>query len=239
MMALMAAAVTIGALSQIYLADYLIYPMRWIDMVVYDIGVMITSLMYLVGLNSGDVFPARQMLTGQVGVGLFGAGLYIASEIFYVISILVFATRQAVRDSAGSPESKYHKPKKLIISYMLINVLYTVSFFYYGMFSIGLFMDYGMAFSAIMDADSLEKFIVFSWPWKLLFFVPFQLVILGALWKDKVWVKTALSVYLLLDFFYYMALTLIPEQGYRLISGLIISTMALLIFLPYLRRKQA
>ena len=237
MLALMAAAITIAAMSSLYLADYLIYPMQWLDMLIYEIEIMITSLSHLVGLHNGESFPRPFVLSRAVGVGIFAAALYIALEVFYVIALVFTATRQAVTSPAGATQPGNQAPKKLISAYMVLNMLYTLSFLYFGMFLMGFATNYSMAFSAILKADSIQQIVLASWPWRVVLFVAIQLLLLAALWKNLRWFKTAFLLYLLLDFSYYMALTLIPERGYGSNAGFVVGALALLLFLPYFRKK--
>lgn len=237
MLALMAAALLIGVMSSLYIADYLKYPMQWLDMLIYDVEVMVTSLLFLVGMHAGESFPQPNVLSRGVGVGIFAAGLYVALEVFYVIALVFVTTRNAVKSSAGTTQPEHQTPKKLISTYLVLNLLYTLSFLYFGMFIMGFATTYDMAFSAILNADSIQKMVLCSLPWKLVFFVPIQLLLIVALWKNQRWFKTAFFVYLLLDFSYYMALTLIPERGYGLNAGFVVCTLALLLFLPYFRKK--
>lgn len=240
MFAIMGAAVTIGALADVYFAEYLIYPLQWIDTLVYQIKVMVTSLLFLLGLLPAEqTFPVRSMLSKEVSVGVFAGALYIALEVFYVIAVLVVATRQAVSSRSGATRPEYRSPKKLLSAYLILNLLYTLSFLYLGMFTIGFASSYEMAFSVILRVDGMGQVLIASLPWKLAVFVPVQLLLLVALWKPLSWFKPAFVAYLLFDVIYFTALTFIPERGHSLSAGFIVSTLALLLFLPYLRKSTA
>jgi len=233
MMALLAIAVVFGAVSEIYLADILAYPMTWFDAVVYELQVMLASVLHLVGYYSELPWPTPQRFARAIDVGVFGGLLYVALEVFYVIAFVVAVTRQATQ-SAGN---EHKAPKKLISLYLVLGLLYTFSFFYLSMFISGAASSYEMAFTMVFDAESLQNVILLGLPWKLAIFAPFQLALLIGLWTGQAWFKRAFLTYLLLDVLYYLVFTLITFQGYGIDVGLIISLLALLIFLPYLRKK--
>ena len=240
MFAIMGAALTLGALAEIYLADYLIYPLQWADTLIYQIEVMITSLLFLLGLlPANETFPAPGTLSRDVNIGVFAGALYIALEVFYVIAVLVVATRQAVNSQSGARRPEYRAPKKLLSAYLTLNLLYTLSFLYLGMFIIGFASSYDMAFSFILRADGVGQVVLASLPWKLALFVPVQVLLLVALWKELSWFKTAFVAYLLVDVAYFTTLTFVPERAHSLSAGFIVSTLALLFFLPYLRKSTA
>lgn len=233
MMALLALAVVVGALSQIYLAEILIYPMEWFDAVVYELEVMLVSVLHLVGYYSELPWPRPQDIARDLDVGVFGALLYIALEVFYVIAFVVMATRQATQNT----EVKSQAPKKLISLYLLLGLLYTFSFFYLSMFISGNARSYEMAFTMVFDAESLQNVILLGLPWKLALFAPLQLALLVGLWTNRNWFKRAFLAYLLLDVLYYLVFTLSSFHRYGVDVGLIISLLALLIFSPYFRKK--
>lgn len=233
MMGLLGLAVVVGALSQIYLADILVYPMEWFDSIVYELEVMLASVLHLVGFYSELPWPTPQRIARALDVGVFGALLYVALEVFYVIAFVFMAARQAHQNTVTSG----HKaPKKLLSIYLVLSLIYTFSFFYLGMFVTGIASTYEMAFSMILNADSMQNAILLGLPWKLALFVPFQLALLAGLWTNQSWFKRAFFVYLLADVIYYTAFTL-SALSYGIYVGLIVSLLALLIFLPYLRKK--
>jgi len=117
-----------------------------------------------------------------------------------------------------------------------MGLIYTFSFFYLGMFIAGIASTYEMAFSMILNADSIQKVILYGLPWKLVLFVPLQLALLVGLWTKQSWFKRAFLAYLLLDVLYYAAFTL-SALSYGIYVGLIVSLLALLLFLPYFLRK--
>lgn len=240
MFALLGAAVAIGALSSVYLADYLIYPLQWMDSLIYQLEVMLTSLLFLFGLlPASETFPVPGTLSRDINTGVFAGALYIALEVFYVIAVLVVATRQAVNSQSGALRAQSRPPKKLLSAYFILNLLYTLSFLYLGMFIIGFATSYDMAFSVIMKADGVGQVVLATLPWKLALFVPVQLLLLVALWKNLSWFKSALFAYLLFDAIYFITLTFVPERGDSFSAGFIVSTLALLFFLPYLRKSTA
>ncbi|MGM0429548.1 MAG: hypothetical protein ACQEQ2_04535 [Pseudomonadota bacterium] len=233
MMGLLGLAVVFGAVSQIYLADILAYPMEWFDSIVYELEIMLASVLHLVGFYSELPWPTPSRIARALDVGLFGALLYIASEVLYVIAVVVIATRQATQ-SGSMPSAKV--PKKLISLYLILSLIYTFSFFYLGLFITGIASTYEMAFSMILDADSIQNLILYVLPWKLVLFVPFQLALLIGLWTKQSWFKHAFLAYLLADIIYYAAFTL-SALSYGIYVGLIVSLLALLLFLPYFLRK--
>lgn len=232
MMGLLGLAVVFGAVSQIYLADILVYPMQWFDSIVYELEVMLASVLHLVGFYSEVPWPTPQRIARALDVGVFGGLLYVALEVFYVIAFVFIATRQARQSTVGGDKT----PRKLLSLYLVLSLIYTFSFFYLGMFVTGIASTYEMAFSMIFDADSIQNVILLGLPWKLALFVPFQLALLVGLWTNRSWFKRAFFVYLLADIIYYAAVTL-SALSYGIYAGLIVSLLALLIFLPYLRKK--
>lgn len=234
-MAVLAIAVVFGAMSELFLADILVYPMQWIDTVIYELEMMLASLMYLVGFYDEVPWPYPQSYAGGLGVGVFGAILYIALEVLYVIGVVFFLARQARQSSVST---QYKTPKKLISLFLVLSLLHTFSFFYLGMFVTGVASSYGMVFSMILDADSFQNFILLAMPWKLALFVPFQLALLAGLWADQSWFKRAFMAYLVLDLLYYTVFTFVTPQGYSITAGFIVSLLALLVFLPYLLKKK-
>lgn len=233
MMALLGLAVVVGAVSQIYLANILTYPMEWFDSIAYELEVMLASVLHLVGFYSELPWPSPLRIARSIDVGVFGGLLYIASEVLYVIAVVVVATRQATQ-SGSAPSARV--PKKLISFYLVMGLIYTFSFFYLGMFIAGIASTYEMAFSMILNADSIQKVILYGLPWKLVLFVPLQLALLVGLWTKQSWFKRAFLAYLLLDVLYYAAFTL-SALSYGIYVGLIVSLLALLLFLPYFLRK--
>ncbi|RUO69394.1 hypothetical protein [Idiomarina ramblicola] len=233
MMALLGLAVVVGAVSQIYLANILTYPMEWFDAIAYELEVMLASVLHLVGVYSELPWPTPSRIARSIDAGVFGGLLYIASEVLYVIAVVVVATRQATQ-SGSTPSANV--PKKLISVYLVMGLIYTFSFFYLGLFIKGIASSYEMAFSMILDADSIQKLILYGLPWKLVLFVPLQLALLVGLWTKQSWFKRAFLAYLLLDIFYYAAFTL-SALSYGIYVGLIVSLLALLLFLPYFLRK--
>ncbi|HAS14609.1 MAG TPA: hypothetical protein DCS01_04860 [Idiomarina abyssalis] len=233
MMALLGLAVVVGAVSQIYLANILTYPMEWFDAIAYELEVMLASVLHLVGFYSELPWPTPSRIARSIDVGVFGGLLYIASEVLYVIAVAVVATRQATQ-SGSAPSAKV--PKKLISFYLVMGLIYTFSFFYLGVFIAGIASTYEMAFSMILNADSIQKMILYGLPWKLVLFVPLQLALLVGLWTKQSWFKRAFLAYLLLDVLYYAAFTL-SALSYGIYVGLIVSLLALLLFLPYFLRK--
>lgn len=233
MMALLGLAVVLGAVSQIYLADILVYPMEWFDSIVYELEIMLASVLHLIGFYSELPWPTPQRIAQAIDVGVFGALLYVALEVLYVIAVVVVATRQA---SQSGTMSSSKVPKKLISLYLILGLIYTFSFFYLGMFTMGMATTYEMAFSMILSADSIQSAILRGLPWKLVLFVPFQLALLVGLWKNQSWFKRAFLGYLLADIIYYTAFTL-SALSYGIYVGLVVSLLAFLLFLPYLLRK--
>jgi hypothetical protein len=233
MMGLLGLAVAVGAVSQLYLADILAYPMEWFDSIVYELEIMLASVLHLVGVYSEFPWPAPPRIAQSIDEGVFGALLYIASEVLYVIAVVVIATRQATQ-SGTAANTKV--PKKLISLYLVLSLIYTFSFFYLGMFIAGIASSYEMAFSMILNADGLQRAILLGLPWKLVLFVPFQLALLVGLWTKQSWFKRAFLAYLLLDVLYYAAFTM-SALSYGIYVGLIVSLLALLLFLPYFIRK--
>jgi hypothetical protein len=232
MMALLGLAVTIGAFSSIYFADWFIYPMQWVSDFLHNAELMLISLLHLAGL-SDNLSATYYSFARKDNVGVFAGGLYIATEVFYLVAVVVLATRAATQshETATQPSA----PKKTISAYLLLNLAYTVAFFYWIMFDIQFAHSYQDALLGPLSdrTDSLASAFIGTWGWKLMLFVPLQLALIVAVWRGSSWFKRVFAGYLLFDVVYYAVLSYLATGSH---SGLFVSTLALLMFIPYLRK---
>lgn len=233
MMALLGLAVAIGVVASMHLTEWLIYPMQWVVDFLRNAELTIYSLLHLAGL-SDDISTTYVSFAHRDNVGVFAGGLYIATEVLYLVAVVVLATKAATQTHSGS--NQYAAPKKAITLYLLLNLAYTVAFFYWIMFDIQYARSYEEALLGPFSERGTSAAMTFigSWSWKLILFVPLQVALILGVWRDSPWVKNAFAGYLLFDVAYYAVLTYLTNSSH---SGLFVSVLALLLFTPYLRRS--
>lgn len=230
MMALLGLAVAVGVTASLYLTEWFIYPMQWVTDFLRNAEWVLNSVLHAAGL--ADTVSANYYdFARRDNVGVFSAGLYIATEVLYLVAVLVVATKAATQASL-----KATPPKKTVTLYLLVNLAYTFAFFYWVMFSLGYAQHYEQALLGPFrdDATTLADMFIGSWSWKLMAFVPLQLALMIGIWKDSRWFKPWFTAYLLFDVAFYALLTWLTTSSH---SGLFVSAIALLVFTPYLHRK--
>ena len=234
MFALLGLAVAIGAGASIYAADWLVYPMQWTAEFLYTVELMFSSLLHLAGLTD-DISGTYYSFAREENAGIFAGSLYIATEILYLVAVVVLATRAAVETQAKSAKST--APKKSVSLYLLLNMAYTVAFFYWIMFDLQYARNYQEALLGPLreQANSLSSIFIATWSWKLILFIPLQLALIIGVWRNSPWFKTLFASYLLFDVAYYGLLTGVTTSSH---SGLFVSIVALLLFTPYLLTSQ-
>ncbi|RUO73721.1 hypothetical protein [Idiomarina seosinensis] len=230
MFGLLGIAVTVGALASIYMADWFIHPMQWLSDFLRNVELTANSLMHLAGL-SNDLQPSYYSFAKKSNVGVFAGGLYIATEVLYLVAVVVLATKTATASS--SQTVRQSAPKKTVTLYLLLNLAYTIAFFYWIMFDLQFARNYQDALLGPLrtQVSSLSGAFIGSWSWKLILFIPFQLLLMVAVWRGSPWFKKAFASYLLIDVVYYSVLTVLTSGSH---SGLFVSTIGLLLFTPYL-----
>lgn len=233
MMALLGLAVTIGATASIYLTDWFIHPLRWVSDFLHNFELMFRSLIHLAGYSE-DITVGHYSFARRDNVGVFAGLLYIATEVFYLIAVMVLATKAATQSSANNVENA--APKKTVTLYLLLNLAYTIAFFYWIMFDIQFAYNYQDALLGPLSerTTTIATAFIGTWSWKLILFVPFQIALIIGAWSNCSWFKKAFAGYLLFDVAYYAVLTFLTTSSH---SGLFVSVLALLLFTPYLRKS--
>ncbi|WP_370259938.1 hypothetical protein [Idiomarina sp.] len=230
MFALLGMAVAVGVGATLYAADWVVYLMHWVSDFLYNAELMFSSLLHAVGLTD-DISSTYYSFAREKNAGVFAGGLYIATEVLYLVAVVVVATRAAVETQTKSVKST--APKKSVSLYLLLNIAYTVAFFYWIMFDLQYARNYQEALLGPLreQANSLSSIFIATWSWKLVLFIPLQLALIIGVWRNSPWFKTLFASYLLFDVAYYGLLTGLTTSSH---SGLFVSIVALLLFTPYL-----